>query len=283
MNIPKYWAKSAQSVTAPDGRKYALSRWQWSDISTRDAHQRAKARIAELVQKVMASETLNRYAYGERPLREERLQAVTNRRGKEVAIITRNAYGALILNTEDAMFVDIDFDSDQRIDFGSALNNLFGREQENPEDEPLQNIQAWWERHPEISIRVYRTYAGLRCLVTSHVFDPTQSSAYKILTELDSDPLYVRLCRMQNCFRARLTPKPWRCNVVKPPSRYPWSDAASEMRYRQWEKRYDGITSTYATCRLIKEFGSGECHPDVEPVQKFHDRLTNTGTDLKLA
>jgi len=27
---------------------------------------------------------------------------------------------------------------------------------------------------------------------------------------LRSDPEYVKLCRIQECYRARLTPKPWR-------------------------------------------------------------------------
>ncbi len=283
MIIPKYWAKSAQSVTAPDGRKYALSRWQWSDISTQDAQHQATTRVAELARKVLASEPLNRYTYGDRPLREEISQAVTNHIGKEVAIVTRNIYGALIVNAESAMFVDIDFEDDQNSDIGSVLSNLFGREKINPEDEPLQHIQTWWEGHRDISLRVYRTFAGLRCLVTSHVFDPAQPDTTSILTELNSDPLYVRLCRVQECFRARLTPKPWRCNVIKPPSRYPWSDSASEMRYRQWEQRYEGVTAKYATCQLIKQFGSGECHPDVEPVLKLHDRLTQTESNLKLA
>ena len=71
MKIPKYWAKSTQSVTAPDGRRYALASWQWSDTSPDHAQQQAAAKVGELARKVLAQERLNRYSYGERPLREE--------------------------------------------------------------------------------------------------------------------------------------------------------------------------------------------------------------------
>lgn len=284
MKIPKYWAKSSQSVAAPDGRRYALARWQWSDTSTQDAQQQAAAQIARLVQKVLAREQLNRYSYGERPLREEIAQVVTGRAGKGIAVITRNLYGALVLNTAGAMFIDIDFTDSRNASAGGApLQRLFGRSAAGPEQEPLQRIQTWWEQHREVSLRVYRTFAGLRCLITSHIFDPGQPDTTDILTTLKSDPLYVRLCRAQGCFRARLTPKPWRCAMDRPPSRYPWNDAASEAHYRQWERRYEGAIAEYATCKLVKQFGTGECHPDVEPVLELHDRLSRTESNLKLA
>ena len=284
MKVPKYWAKSTQTVTAPDGRRYALARWQWSDISAQDAQRQAVERLSELARKVLAREQLSRYAYGERPLREEVSRVVTNRAGQEVAIITRNLYGALVLNSAGAMFIDIDFaDSSSPGAGASPLRGLLGRRPADPEQISLQPIQTWWEKHRDLSLRVYRTCAGLRCLVTSHVFDPSQPDATEILTALNSDPLYVRLCRAQGCFRARLTPKPWRIKMSNPPSRYPWSDTASEMRYRQWERQYEGVIAQYATCRLISQFGTGERHPDVEPILELHDRFSSTESSLKLA
>lgn len=284
MNIPRYWANSAQSVTAPNGRRYALSAWRWSDLSTEEARQQSIARLRELVQKVLASEQLNRYSYGDQPLREEISQAVTNRDGKQVAVITRNLYGALILNAENAMFIDIDFadDGDLRAML-NPLRGLFHTKAPNPEPEPLERIQNWWERNRDLSLRVYRTFAGMRCLVTNQVFDPGQSNTADILKALNSDPLYIRLCHAQKCFRARLTPKPWRCGMRKPPSRYPWSDAKAETQYRQWEQQYESVTTQYATCRLVKEFGIDQPHPDVAPILEFHDNLTRTESNLKLA
>jgi hypothetical protein len=284
MKIPKYWAKNTQTVAAPDGRRYALARWQWSDISAEDAQQQAAAKINELVQKVRANEQLNRYSYGERPLREEISQVLTNRAGQEVAVVTRNLYGALVLNAANAMFIDIDFPDSSGAGSGrSPFQRLLGGKSAGPEQEPLQRIQAWWEQRRDLSLRVYRTFAGLRCLITSHVFDPSLPDTADILSALKSDPLYVRLCKAQGCFRARLTPKPWRCAMGNPPSRYPWDDSAAEIRFRQWERRYEGAIAQYAACKLIQQFGAGERHPDVEPVLELHDRLARTESGLQLA
>ncbi|HTP07889.1 MAG TPA: hypothetical protein VMP08_06545, partial [Anaerolineae bacterium] len=109
MKIPKYWAKSVQSVQQPGGRPYLLVIWQWSDASREDAQQKADNRVKEISDKVRAGQQLNRYGYSERPLREEITQGVTNAVGNEVAIVTRNAYGALVLNAVNALFIDIDF------------------------------------------------------------------------------------------------------------------------------------------------------------------------------
>ena len=109
MNIPKYWAKRVQSVQTPDGNNLGLSSWQWSNDSASEAQQRADVRINELIQKVSMGKVLNRYSYGDRPMREEITQSVISDDLREVAVVTRNGYGALVLNTANAMFIDIDF------------------------------------------------------------------------------------------------------------------------------------------------------------------------------
>lgn len=285
MKIPKYWALGTQSATSPNGRHFALERWQWSDISLQDAQQQAIAGVAEVARKVTSGQPLNRYGYSDRPLREEPRQALVGRSGREVAVVTRNRYGALVLNAIGAMFIDIDFAEDQADDVGSILvGRLFGKKMSGPEEQALQRIQAWWEPRRDLSLRVYRTCAGLRCLITSHLFDPAGQEAAGILADLKSDPLYTRLCRAQECFRARLTPKPWRLNNMEtPPAQYPWRDTRAEMLYRNWEQRYEAAIQQYATCRLIKQFGTGEVHPDVEPVLALHDRVSRVDAGLKLA
>jgi len=60
--------------------------------------------------------------------------------------------------------------------------------------------------------RVYRTFAGCRVACTSRPFawavDAWQ--AERLMRFLDADPKYAALCGKQKCYRARLTPKPWR-------------------------------------------------------------------------
>ncbi len=281
MRIPKYWAKSSQSVEQPDGQPYLLVIWQWSDVSREDAQQKADNRVKELTAKVQAGQTLNRYGYGDRPLREEIVQGVANASGSEVGIVTRNAYGALVLNATNAMFIDIDF-ADKGAS-GGGFSWGFSKRAPSQEDQHVERITTWASSHREVGLRVYRTAGGLRCLVTNQTFDPVYASSLQMLRAFESDPLYVQLCKVQKCFRARLTPKPWRCNMDTPPSRFPWANTDGEIRYRAWAQKYDLASRSYAVCRLVKQFGPQEIHPDVAPILTLHDQQTSVGSNLPLA
>jgi hypothetical protein len=284
MKIPKYWAKSSQSIQQPGGRPYQVVTWQWSDVSREDAQRKADDRVREVADKVRAGQQLNRYGYGERPLREEITQGVTNNIGSEVAIVTRNLYGALVLNAANAMFIDIDFsDKGTSGSSGGGFSWGFGKRAPSQEDQHVERITTWASGHPDVGLRIYRTAAGLRCLITNQTFDPGQSYTLDILREFESDPLYVRLCQAQDCFRARLTPKPWRCNTPAPPSRYPWESNDREIQFRSWEKRYEQASRSYAVCKLVKQLGPQEIHPDVAPILSLHDQLTGVTANLPLA
>src|SRR5437016_3663812 len=106
MKIPRFWARSSKAGGA-QGR--VVSCCHWSDLSVEEARQRADARSIELSAKLRDGVPLNRYPYGDRPLREEIVRAIENGAGEDVAVITRNIYGALILNTPRTMFIDVDF------------------------------------------------------------------------------------------------------------------------------------------------------------------------------
>ncbi|NTU64878.1 MAG: hypothetical protein HGB05_16125, partial [Chloroflexi bacterium] len=231
-----------------------------------------------------AGQDLNRYGYGARPLREEISQGVANAAGNEVAIVTRNLYGALVLNAANAMFIDIDFaDKSTSSSSGGGFQWGLGKRALSQEDQHVERITSWASRYPDVGLRVYRTAAGLRCLITNQTFDPTRSDALEILRAFESDPLYVRLCQAQDCFRARLTPKPWRCNMAPPPWRYPWANADVEIQYRLWERRYEQASRSYAVCRLVKQLGPQMIHPDVTPILTLHDQLSGIEVDRPLA
>jgi len=281
MKIPKYWAQGVKSVTDWAGQNFTFSCWQSSDLSVADAQQKADERAGVVVQRLAAHEVLNRYGYGDRPMREEIRQVVAGPAKKELAIVTRNAYGALVLNAAQAMFIDIDFPEQGQ--GGSGLRRLFGGRQPNPEEVHVQRVEAWAAQRPDLAMRIYRTFGGLRCLITNVPFDPAQPEAQAILQDLQSDPLYIRLCQAQECFRARLTPKPWRCGVNQRPPRYPWPDTPTEMLFRDWESKYEAASAQYTTCRLVKEIGPREVHPEIEPVLSLHDQLACSMYNLNLA
>lgn len=284
MKIPKYWAKGIQTAQGADGKTVTFTCWRWSEMSVDDARLAANSRAKELAWKLANGQKLDRYSYGERPLREEITEAITDGGGRELALVTRNGYGALVLNAARAMFIDIDFEEEKQK--GSLVRGLFGPgEKKAPTQEAriVAGVEEWTRKQPGLGLRIYRTFGGLRCLITTEVFDPTQESTLAILRSLNSDPLYVKLCRSQGCFRARLTPKPWRCGLGNPPSRYPWDDYAQEARYRQWQTAYTATAARYGVCNLVREIGPQDVHPEVKTILSLHDRLSCSDRGLPLA
>jgi hypothetical protein len=59
---------------------------------------------------------------------------------------------------------------------------------------------------------------------------------------------------MQESFRARLTPKPWRLDVGQPPVKFPFETPDAEGRYRDWERTYESKAAGYATCAFRTSF-----------------------------
>jgi len=284
MKIPKYWAKSATVARGPDGLPYRLACWQWSDVSLAEAQQKASAQALALAQKVQAGQMLSRYGYDQRPLREEIMQGISAGSGHEVGVVTRNRYGARVLNATNAMFIDIDLPDDGgSSSLSGQVNRLLGARPTDPAAPYLARVSAWAAQHPDLGLRVYRTFGGLRCLITNQVFDPSRVDSLQILQALGSDPLYVRLCQAQECFRARLTPKPWRVGQRLPPSGFPWQNQSAEARYREWVQRYEQGSAAYAVCQFVSQFGPAETHPDIQPVLTMHDEMTRAGEKRPLA
>lgn len=276
MNIPKYWAKGEYA----SGGDRPFIAWQWSDTSFEQAQQLANDKAREIAIKFQNRQQLDRYSYGRNPLREEIVQSIKNASGNEIGVITRNLYGALVLNAANAMFIDIDFPGKGS---GGGIGKLFGSKTPSQDQVYLQTIEQWAQSHRDWGIRVYRTFGGLRCLITNELFDPTQETSLALMRELQSDPLYVMLCRQQESFRARLTPKPWRCGANQPPSRYPWDSVSQEHRYREWEQAYQRTAARYTTCRLVKEIGDAAPHPDIAPILSVHDEMACSTNNLSLA
>jgi hypothetical protein len=284
MRIPKYWANDEQTVSDESGERASFSCWRWSDNSVAEAKEWARISAREIAWRLLRREHLDRYGYGERPMREEIVRPIADSEGAEIAVITRNAYGALVLNVARVMFMDIDF---PMIKPRSLWQKWFGRqpraEVQTPEVQTLQSVEQWAANHPQLGLRIYRTFAGLRCLVTNTTFEPADSATLALLQSVKCDPLYVTLCRQQACFRARLTPKPWRCRLPLPPSRFPWDSRELEERYRQWENLYQRGAESYAVCRLIKQLGPTETHPEVATVLALHDQYTCKVGNMQLA
>ncbi|MEZ6193158.1 MAG: hypothetical protein R3C45_17940 [Phycisphaerales bacterium] len=210
------------------------------------------------------------YPYPDRPIREPVIDQV-HRDGRVVAAITRNGYGALVLNTSDVMFIDIDAPE------VSGGWGLLRRKQGWAVGELLQTTAAKLntlaESDPLLGFRLYQTAAGLRVLVTGRTFDPVSDESDGIMTKLNADPRYMQLCRMQACFRARLTPKPWRCGVPRSPWTFPYPDDRRREDFEAWQRQYERAASGYAVCQPVASIGAAEPDDGTRPILIWHDEL----------
>ena len=245
-------------------------------MSIEDALREANERARRVASAIEAGRQSTRYSYGDRPLREEIIEELSHD-GEVVVVLTRNAYGSIVLNTAKVLFADIDFQPSSLTSvLGRAVAKLLGRQVLSQDKQVMNRIEQFVSSRPGLGMRLYRTANGFRCLIKTNIYSPTDKHVIEMLQELESDPLYVRLCQAQTCFRARLSPKCWRCGVSRPPVRFPWSDSKSEQQQREWEKSYRDQTVDYAVCALIGDFGSSDIHPAVEPILKLHDELACT-------
>lgn len=291
MKVARYWVRESLQEPDPRGGTVDTVAWGWSSDNAEQARGRAREsakRLAKWLLNTENTEHLSRsqeYAYFcDRPPREEIIQEFHDHEGDPTAVITRNSYGSLVLNTRELMFVDVDLPRSSRgTTLGRIVGSLFGKRYTEPSEALLHQIREWASTRRDLTTRLYRTAAGFRAMIIDRPTNALSDLAKQILIELDSDPLYRRLCESQECFRARLTPKPWRIAVENPPARFPFPDDATESQYRQWQAEYDREQSAFATCQFIAQFGKGQPHADLEPFVKLHDEMTRCESGRPLA
>lgn len=325
MIVPQYWAEG-RAQYRKKGRQVTVRRFGWSDVSEAEAQANADARASEALERLIAGENLLRRepkvpyngAQGI-PIREE----IVERHGQ--TIITRNSYGARCLNSPNVFFADLDFNQTPFAPLWLAvvlllvvciaamggvlkagwigavlafivlnfirsladkLHRAIQRMKGSAEHQTRRRLYDFLTRHPEWNFRLYRTPAGLRALATHRTFDPNDSAAAECFAELKADPLYVLMCRNQQCFRARVSAKPWRIGITDHllPRPGVWPIKPERMAARRaWIERYEAAAESFAACALLEEVGSGVTHPDAAAVRELHDALCQATSGLPLA
>lgn len=315
MIVPQYWAE-ARRQSRSGGRQVTVRRFGWSDASQDDAQANADARAEEALKRAVAGETIARrdvkVPYGGAfglPIREE----ILARHGETV--ITRNGYGARCLNTPDVLFVDVDFVEKPatramlavfavllvaaiaggvavqswRIALGlvvlalalgypvaSRLNTAMRRFKGGVAEAARARVAAFIAGHPDWHLRIYETPTGLRLLAMHRTFRPDEPAVAECFRALGADPIYVRMCLNQKCFRARLSAKPWRIGVDRHirPSPGVWPVRPERLPERnRWIEAYETAALGYAACRFLEAVGSETVDPAAQVVQVLHDEL----------
>lgn len=279
--IPRFWASQEDTVDTPRGR-FRLKMWGWSHTSLAEAAGVARDRIALLVRE--GGTLPDDQYYPRAPLREEILEEIHGPDGALLGVITRNRYGAAVLNTDAVLIADVDVAEARTRTMSGLLGRLFGRPSTpaaSQEDQARAVIQRFAAAHPEWGVQVHRTFGGFRVMVTGTGAGPTNPVAAYILKELSSDPIYVTLCATHETYRARLTPKPWRIGLRAMNDSWPRSPEAQQQA-EQWIARYQQLSSGYAVCRREVVLGPPPS-PDEALVLSRHDELTRADSALPLA
>jgi hypothetical protein len=274
MKFAKYWKQQPVQLDRPvfeetDGSQTEFSVWGASNINATEAANNAAARAEQF--KRFAKHDFSRqqdYEYSNGYIKEEVLEEITAADGSALAVITRNSYGASVLNTESVLFGDIDV---VELGFIARIMVMLGAVKKD-KDYYLKMLIDYQEHRPELAMRVYETYAGLRFLITHKTYRADDLEVKKMFTELGVDSLYARLCQQQSCFRARLTPKPWRIGMSRPASRYP-RDELEQQDFCHWLHRYILKSNPCVTVKLLKMLGQTSVHSDVQRVIDVHDKI----------
>ena len=117
MNFPPFWARGASGD---------FSCWRWSSNSVAEAQSLANEAAQQLAERFAHGDFPPKHGgyYPNRPFREPVLQEIKNDAGETAAVVTRNSYGCLVLNTARVMFVDVDLPEPKS---AGLFNRLFGK------------------------------------------------------------------------------------------------------------------------------------------------------------
>lgn len=323
MIVPRFWAEAR--IQLRDKRhSITLRRFGWSDESQEAAQIHAQKRVNEALdlvssgQKPTRRELMRSYNGSEGvPIREEILDR------QDEAVLTRNLYGAKCLNTPNVLFADVDAEEWPSLGFyilvdailvilgvvlcsilvpkvwaigfvvaafgpfvTKPIHDAFHAQKGGAKQVSLDRIRKFVLKHPDWHLRVYETPAGWRALALHQTFSPSEQAVADFFHAIQADPIYVRMCKNQNCFRARVSPKPWRIGIKSRLKSSPggWPMPPERLRDRErWVHEYEARAPEFASCRFVEEIGSPTVSPEAERIRLLHDSLCQADSNLPLA
>jgi len=240
-----------------------------SNDSLADAQSDAERRWEAVCQRITGAAP-RRTADYEADIREEIL-----RPAGASAVVTRNRYGAEVLNCPETVILDIDRPP-------KGFFDLF-RKPASPEqikERITQRLKTFVETRQLgiLGARIYHTPNGVRAILRTKVTDPRSNEMRTVMKALKVDRLYALLCQRQGCYRARLTAKPIRLGLKSLGQQWPVADDAMAAR-ADWVARYAMMCRSFAACRFVSQVGDAPS----SPVVALHDELSGALGTLPLA
>ena len=264
MKCFKFWVREVRNIRVGDARQ-AITLVAGSNVSKEDASLNA-GRLASAIEERIQNPKQRRESY-EADIKEHIVSEIN-----PANIITVNRYGAQVLNTTEYTILDID-------KYVPSFLDLFRKGKGSTKDKIVDRFKKRIARYPEVgdSFRIYETCQGIRIIGKTY-FDPQAKNFVSIMRSLNVDCLYCTLSRKQNCYRARLTPKPYRMKMETIRIKTPL-DCETEA-FDVWQKKYAKNAQRYSVVTLLetigKDFGD-------DPVVMLHDHMTGMRSGNPLA
>lgn len=267
MKLYKFWVTEKQKFSI-DGNEQDITCYGGSNISAEEARVKALEKIEKIKRKIRGERHL--FDEYEAEIREEILQIIDDH-----SAITRNRYGAEVLNVENLMILDID-----KPKVAGGLGGLFKKKDTRPPKDQIFDMVRTLAatKYTSLGFRIYETFQGARVIVLGRDFDPGDSQTLRMMDEFNCDTLYATLCQKQRCFRARLTPKPQRMELKRYKVQFPRQ--ADDVEFQRWLADYESASRNFGVCRFVEQVGPG--HSLSEAI-RIHDDITGVNYRQPLA
>lgn len=264
MKLYRYW-KIEQRTINIDGEDKQIKVYGGSNLSEEDASRNALAKFEMIERKIEGERGV--FDDYEVEIREEILDEI-----RPDAVVTRNRYGARVLNVERLLIMDIDQPK-------FSLGDLFKRNAPQGKEKIYEMVRSLAaKKYRDFGFRIYETFQGARVIVLGREFDPRDPATQGMMREFNSDGLYTLLCAKQACFRARLTPKPRRMKMRG--RKFTFPREGNDAETQQWLAEYERESRNFSVCRFVEQVGAS--HP-ADDVVRLHDDLTGALLHLPLA
>jgi len=292
MQVPRFWKKASAKVQGSHGKPWTLPRWGWSSSSESEAASMADQRASETERRWAGGQPKGDNAYqagfyDDLPPREEIIDEITDASNQTIAIVSRNSYGSLVLNTDRMLMIDVDLPHRPSPGAGivGSIMQMFASKPAakaaGPENEIPENIRSPLNNSRN-SFRVYKTAAGWRLIMTDPAIDGLSNMALEIMQQFPVDPQYMKLCKRQKTCRARLTPKSWRVGLDRLRVRFPYTSEKEQAVMDSWSKKYLKAIEGHATCRLVLGHNAPVA-AELLPLVELHDQLSGVDSESPLA
>lgn len=267
MKIFKFWSLEKDKPFIETLKtNVPISCWGGSNNSIEDSQLEARKKIALIVQKLNGRQQKEDDYVVE--IREEIFEEIDKKN-----IITRNRYGALVLNCEELIFIDVDQAKKSFFD----MFNIFKSKDEK--QQMLEQIISMAKKWSGLNFRIYETKNGFRIIVANTLLKVSDEKVKKLFEDFNCDKLYSSLCFRQECYRARITPKPKYIKQRQKRFFFPITSQEEKEKQEQWLEKYNEKSKKFSTCHLIKEIGP---RVKLNPIIEIHDRYTRTRERLPL-